>query len=619
MKRRPPLRAILVVVLVIVAGSVFVYRSRAMPGPEAGVRGSGTVEATEIGVSAEVTGVIAELLVDEGDRVEAGQPIARLDDSILSADYDRTGAAVYTAQMRYADVARGARSEEVRALGAKLAEAAAALDGARTLSKTAHEAYDRPTEFKSAVDNAASGLAAARASYMLAQAQEQEAVTGPRAQEIAAGRAALEQTVATLDGAQAELAQAERAHKERAAASTQVSAAETQLAVATAGADVARSRQELVEAPPRPAAREQITQRIAGARAGVAQADSNLKRVRELQVQEAATDQELEAAVSQYDQSVAKLNEAEAALADLDAGARHQERAEAAAAVSQATASAEGAAAALGNAKHEQAILEAASRQQLERARAAVAQATHARDQAASKLDLLLAGTRDEELSQAKARVQSAEAGVQGAEAAVGNASQAHQDRFTLRQQLENTQQGVKVAEARAAAARAQLDLVLAGNTSEAIETARGMLLEAEAARDTAKARLDKTQILAPHAGTISEVVLRQGETVNPGSVVVRMLDLENMWIRVYLPVTQFGRIVAGQAAKVYSDAKPTEPYGGTVQTVADESEFTPRNTQTVEERVKEVFWVKVSVGAAGRELKPGMPADVVLETGSEA
>jgi HlyD family secretion protein len=612
---------VIVLILAAVAtAAFFAIRSRAMPGGDArGIRGSGTVECTEVNVASESAGRITRLRVDEGDVVKEGDVIAEIDHDVLQADYDRADAAAYTASMRYADVARGARSEQVRALAASLKEALAGLDGARIAARTAREAYERPTDLKSAVDAAASQLAVARANEALARAQESEAVTGPRRQEIEAAKADLGRAEAALTGAEAELGQAERAYTERKASDTAVAGAETELAAARAGVAVAEAARDLANAPAREAKREQVVQQIAGARSGLQLADRNLARARRLSAAGAATPQELDAATTQQEQAAAVLQQAEAALADLDAGARAEERREASAGLEKAEAVATGAERGVANARHEQAIAEAAALQQRERARAAVEQARHVRGQAVARLDALVEGTRPEELAQAGARVESARAGVSGAGRAVENASQAEQDRFTARQKLETADATVQTAQARTEAARAQLDLALAGNTNEAIEAARGQIREAEAARAGAVARLDQSTIRAPRSGTVREVVLREGEMVTPGSVVVRILDLDHLWVRIYLPVPDFGKVVVGQQARITSDAYPDQPHLGAVLTVSDEAEFTPKNTQTVEERVKQVFWVKVDAGNGGGLLKPGMPVDVVLDRGAGA
>jgi HlyD family secretion protein len=319
------------------------------------------------------------------------------------------------------------------------------------------------------------------------------------------------------------------------------------------------------------------------------------------------------------------------------------ERREAAALVAQAQAANKGAETALGNARHEQAILVTAAQQQLDRARTAlnqarqrraqaaagldgakergaqaataVAQAGHLATQSQAQLDLVLAGTRAERLAQAAAAVQLAEATHAGAGQALGNARQALADRFAYRAQVAATEAQASGSRARLDAAQAALDLALAGNTNEVIEAARADLRQAVAAEGVARARLADTVIRAPASGTISELILRQGEGCTPGSVIVRMLDLKHLWVRIYLPVPALERIRLGQPCTVAADAFPAKRFPGKVLTCSPQAEFTPKNTQTVDERVKQVFWVKVDIGDGQGLLKPGVPVDVTVTT----
>jgi HlyD family secretion protein len=89
--------------------------------------------------------------------------------------------------------------------------------------------------------------------------------------------------------------------------------------------------------------------------------------------------------------------------------------------------------------------------------------------------------------------------------------------------------------------------------------------------------------------------------------------------VRIYVPENRVGRVRLGQPASLTADSFPGKTYPGRVKFIASEAEFTPKNVQTAEERVKLVYMVKVQItGDPGRDLKPGMPADVVLgESGS--
>jgi len=641
--KHPPKKAIVLVLLLVVGVVLFTRKSHTQEDPNLLV-GSGTVEAESIGLSSKSVGRLALLRVEEGDKIVAGQVIAELESDAQQAEQARARAAVTTAQAQLNVLLEGSRDEEIRARAAAVREAAAALDGARQLTATARAAYLRPTAYTAQYDQAAAQLKSAEAALQQARAAQKEAVNGPRPQELDAARAAVAQADAAIKeadaavaqsssaakGADAELTQAEVADRERQAAKTGIERAESELAAARARLAQAEAARAQVNDKPRPDRREQVQQQIAAAEAASQLAEQELQRVKTLYDSGAIARKALDAAEAAQRQAQANLRQARAALADLDAGATQHQRGEADAAVNQAQAAVRGAEDALANARHEDAVLKAGTRQQLERARTAAAQAkdqqTRAQSgrrqaverkaQAQAQLDLLQSGTRAERLEQAAAQVKAAEASRRGALDAVANARQAKADRFDLQRQYESAQQSEAMASARYDQAAAQLDLAIAGATDSTIQAARGQLEQAQAAVQLVGTQLEDTVIRAPQAGVVTEVVLRAGEAVSPGSVVVRMIDSAHQWVRVYLPVTAFGRVQIGQTAHVRWDGQPDKAFDGRVSALSDEAEFTPKNTQTVEQRVKQVFWVKVDIGDGGGILKPGLPVDVTIDAG---
>ena len=92
-------------------------------------------------------------------------------------------------------------------------------------------------------------------------------------------------------------------------------------------------------------------------------------------------------------------------------------------------------------------------------------------------------------------------------------------------------------------------------------------------------------------------------------------MDPGDRWVRIYVSEERIGRVKLAAAATLTADSFPDREYRGRVESIATESEFTPRNVQTAEERVKLVYEVKVRIETdEGLDLKPGMPADVRLE-----
>ncbi len=136
---------------------------------------------------------------------------------------------------------------------------------------------------------------------------------------------------------------------------------------------------------------------------------------------------------------------------------------------------------------------------------------------------------------------------------------------------------------------------------------------QARSALSASRDRLGDMVVLAPVSGVILRKNSEVGETVAAGAAVYSLGDLENPWIKVYVKEDKLGLVKLGQRAVVMTDSFPKKTYSGTVTTISSEAEFTPKNVQTKEERVKLVFALKVSVKNENEELKPGMPADVKI------
>jgi HlyD family secretion protein len=177
-------------------------------------------------------------------------------------------------------------------------------------------------------------------------------------------------------------------------------------------------------------------------------------------------------------------------------------------------------------------------------------------------------------------------------------------------EEIREAETAVAAAEAQVASARAALDLGRAGARSESLDAARARVEQAAGSLQTAENRLSQTVITAPIDGLVTQRNAEPGEVVTAGFPLLRLADLASVWLKVYIPETELGRVKLGQAAEVTADTWPGKVYRGRVTEIADTPEFTPKNVQTREERVKLVYAVKVAVDNPAFELKPGMPAD---------
>jgi len=144
-------------------------------------------------------------------------------------------------------------------------------------------------------------------------------------------------------------------------------------------------------------------------------------------------------------------------------------------------------------------------------------------------------------------------------------------------------------------------------------DSALAQFRQTQAALSASRDRLRDMVVFAPVSGVVLRKNSEAGETVAAGAAVYSLGDLENPWIKVYVKEDKLGLVKLGQRAEVMTDSFPKKVYTGTVTTISSEAEFTPKNVQTREERVKLVFAVKVSVKNENEELKPGMPADVKI------
>lgn len=241
---------------------------------------------------------------------------------------------------------------------------------------------------------------------------------------------------------------------------------------------------------------------------------------------------------------------------------------------------------------------------------AAMAQVEAAR----AMLAELEAGTRREEVARGRA----------GARAAAQRAEEARRDlerSRTLfeggaisREALDRAETQFEVASAALEQAREEVQLLETGPRPERITAQRATVASAEAAVRQVEAGLADATIRAPFAGRVTIRHREPGETVQPGQPVITLMDPDDRWVRIYVAEDRIGAVELGQPASITADTYPDREYSGRVVFIAQEAEFTPRNVQTREERVKLVYAVRIEItGDPGFELKPGVPADVRL------
>jgi HlyD family secretion protein len=154
-----------------------------------------------------------------------------------------------------------------------------------------------------------------------------------------------------------------------------------------------------------------------------------------------------------------------------------------------------------------------------------------------------------------------------------------------------------------------------AGPRPEDLAVSQSAVEQARAAQHALVVQRQKTVLTAPASGLIVESRIARGETLAAGAPVLRIADLEQLTLTIYLSEKSLGEVRLGQAVEVTVDSFPGRTFRGAVRSVATEAQFTPRNVQTRQERTTVVYAIKVDLPNPDHALKPGMPADAIIRT----
>jgi HlyD family secretion protein len=283
-----------------------------------------------------------------------------------------------------------------------------------------------------------------------------------------------------------------------------------------------------------------------------------------------------------------QLAQARANLDKLEKGARPEE-------LEQARAVASSAAAAL------QETRAGARREQIEAARAHLLAAQVSVDKA--QLD----AQRAKDLVATKA-ISQAEA--DNADAAL-KATTAQRD--AAKASLDELEHGARTediaqAAARAAEAKASADLVKAGARVEDLRAAKGLVDAAQGRLDAIDSQIKELVVTAPVNGRIESLDLRPGTILAPSATAATMVEKGQLYVRIYVPETQLGRVHIGDQVPVSVDSFPGRAFQGKVEHINSIGEYTPRNLQTADERANQVFATRVGLHDEA-DLRAGMAA----------
>jgi HlyD family secretion protein len=315
--------------------------------------------------------------------------------------------------------------------------------------------------------------------------------------------------------------------------------------------------------------REQLERQRDRAQAALAAASSQLAQLY------TAIEYQRETIEGQIEQRRAELSQAEAQLRELQAGSRTQEIEHARAAVDAARTEFERA---KKDWERAQVLRENddISSTQYDQFKTRYESAAAVLKQAEQRLALVIEGPRKELIEAAHAQVARAQAGLRLAEA--------------QRLELKRREQEVEARRADVERARAEAALV--------------------------ESQLADTIVVAPIDGVVLVKAADVGEILAAGTTVVTIGDLAHPWLRGYINEQDLGRVKLGAEVKVTTDSFPGKVYRGRISFIASQAEFTPKQIQTPEERVKLVYRIKIGIANPEQELKLNMPATAEIVLG---
>lgn len=240
-------------------------------------------------------------------------------------------------------------------------------------------------------------------------------------------------------------------------------------------------------------------------------------------------------------------------------------------------------------------------------------QAQAGADLAKAQLDLLVKGARKEDISQAEEVLRQAETSLRTAETDKRRMTALEKTGSVTAKQKEDADARYDLAAAQRNSAAEALARVKRLARPEEIRAAEARLAQAEAQVDLLKKTISDCVITCPVAGTVTDRPVEPGEFVGIGTTVLTIARLDEVHVMLYVSEAELGRVKLGDKVIVSIDSVPDKRFEGRVTFISPEAEFTPKNVQTKDDRVKLVFGVKVVIPNPDGFLKPGLPADAEI------
>ena len=241
----------------------------------------------------------------------------------------------------------------------------------------------------------------------------------------------------------------------------------------------------------------------------------------------------------------------------------------------------------------------------------AAALAEARRDAAKATLDELLAGTRPEDIDQARANFAASKASLANAEATFARQRDLAARNVSSQQQLDDARMALDSATAKLAQTYAALTEAINGPRIQNIDAARANLRAAQATLDLANTQLARARLFAPADGIVMTRVIEPGTVVLPAASVYSIAIDNETWVRAFAPEPLLARVAPDTAVTIATDGG--QSYRGRIGYVSPAAEFTPKTVETPELRTQLVYRLRIRVENPDGRLRQGMPVTIHL------
>ena len=230
----------------------------------------------------------------------------------------------------------------------------------------------------------------------------------------------------------------------------------------------------------------------------------------------------------------------------------------------------------------------------------------------------LEAGARKEEVASAVASLEAAEATYKKSFDDLKRAEELFKEGAASKDFLEKASLQLDTTKTNRDMAKEKLDLLKAGTRVNVIENAKYAVQQAQHSVDELMFIKTDSRTFSPIDGIITLRSAEPGEVIASGTPVLTVINPADCYVRIYISEKVLGQVSIGQEIEVFTDSFPDKAFKGKLTYISSEAEFTPRNIQTQDERVKLVYAAKVTIKNDDLMFKPGMPVDVKIRLKSD-